>query len=890
MSISTIDAQNVSANKLQKTYLEGSVEVTFDIVSQWEGYYNANVTIKNVGNTKIDNWYISISLKDKIENIWNAKITEENEKSYIIKNVEWNQDINKGKSIQFGITCKGDFEKFPSSCSLLEGITEINLDKVNINYNTDYSWEKGYNGRINITNNMDKDIEDWVIEFDLKDEIVNIWDANIISHIQNHYVIGCPNSKQNIKVGETVTVGFSVENAKSDKTISNFKIMQHKPIENSKDGELIELTSNKKEVMQNNNVIFYAKLNSNKKKLYIMDLQTKEIITELKDDGDYENNGDDIQGDGIWSGRYNFINKIYSRDDDDNRSNILSNEVIIIFIPSITNNDLDNREYVASKIKEVFDLYEGDCIQKSNDLVQNSNNMNGIDNVEELKATFDELLNKLESEGHIQNFTYDNESGIYKCAYQNGNNFFVSLGDILFGDDSTFKYKTEIDSDYSGYSAVIMNAFENEKYRMEFYEELVNDWQEKGMAIEYDDVVTVSDMKNKLSHKDIIMLSGHGYRSMGKSYFCLMDESVSKERTISYSDDIAAGRVVDSYFTSGSAYCINDLFFKHYYNSGQLKGSFIFSEACTFMGESKVDSDNLSYYNDDIDNSFAETLLECGAESVVGFFNSVMADYSREFMVYYFEKLLEGKTSDEAFECAVKEYGKSDYEYRKPSFWEYLVDRHAFEKMGYLAFPVFDGNKEATLIKNIFSEDWESPLQRLCFYPVNWRCIGDVRVISNLGEIVARGSKMAFISTGIGSKEGEEIYDDLDNLQGSVMYQTVRNLKNDIIEFDYDFISEEPMEFVNTEYDDKFEVQILDIDNNILSSSILETVNTSNWKYIEGINFDGGDDTVYHTDWKKGTIDISQYHDKVIKIKFLVYDVGDSQFDSAVVLDNIIIR
>lgn len=473
-------------------------------------------------------------------------------------------------------------------------------------------------------------------------------------------------------------------------------------------------------------------------------------------------------------------------------------------------------------------MYEGDCIQKSNDLVQNSNNMNGIDNVEELKATFDELLNKLESEGHIQNFTYDNESGIYKCAYQNGNNFFVSLGDILFGDDSTFKYKTEIDSDYSGYSAVIMNAFENEKYRMEFYEELVNDWQEKGMAIEYDDVVTVSDMKNKLSHKDIIMLSGHGYRSMGKSYFCLMDESVSKERTISYSDDI--------------------------------------------------------------DNSFAETLLECGAESVVGFFNSVMADYSREFMVYYFEKLLEGKTSDEAFECAVKEYGKSDYEYRKPSFWEYLVDRHAFEKMGYLAFPVFDGNKEATLIKNIFSEDWESPLQRLCFYPVNWRCIGDVRVISNLGEIVARGSKMAFISTGIGSKEGEEIYDDLDNLQGSVMYQTVRNLKNDIIEFDYDFISEEPMEFVNTEYDDKFEVQILDIDNNILSSSILETVNTSNWKYIEGINFDGGDDTVYHTDWKKGTIDISQYHDKVIKIKFLVYDVGDSQFDSAVVLDNIIIR
>ena len=61
------------------------------------------------------------------------------------------------------------------------------------------------------------------------------------------------------------------------------------------------------------------------------------------------------------------------------------------------------------------------------------------------------------------------------------------------------------------------------------------------------------------------------------------------------------------------------------------------------------------------------------------------------------------------------------------------------------------------------------------------------------------------------------------------------------------------MEYLGSKYDDKFEIQILDENNQILYNNILESVNKSDWFKITDINF----------------------------------DVGDSNYDSAVAIDNI---
>ena len=113
----------------------------------------------------------------------------------------------------------------------------------------------------------------------------------------------------------------------------------------------------------------------------------------------------------------------------------------------------------------------------------------------------------------------------------------------------------------------------------------------------------------------------------------------------------------------------------------------------------------------------------------------------------------------------------------------------------------------------------------------------------------AYDNNMVFLSTGIGSQPDIGFSE----TQGSTLSQKIYNKNNKTLEFTYNFISEEPMEYLGSKYDDKFEIQILDENNQILYNNILESVNKSDWFKITDINF----------------------------------DVGDSNYDSAVVIDNI---
>ena len=97
------------------------------------------------------------------------------------------------------------------------------------------------------------------------------------------------------------------------------------------------------------------------------------------------------------------------------------------------------------------------------------------------------------------------------------------------------------------------------------------------------------------------------------------------------------------------------------------------------------------------------------------------------------------------------------------------------------------------------------------------------------------------------------------------------------------------MEYVGSQFDDAFGIQIVE-GNKTVVNQIFESINTSTWYPVSGINFDGGDDTVFHTKWKEATVDISKYAGKVIKLYFVIYDVGDSIYDSACLLDNITIN
>ncbi|HKQ52559.1 MAG TPA: hypothetical protein VJT74_09330 [Pyrinomonadaceae bacterium] len=108
--------------------------------------------------------------------------------------------------------------------------------------------------------------------------------------------------------------------------------------------------------------------------------------------------------------------------------------------------------------------------------------------------------------------------------------------------------------------------------------------------------------------------------------------------------------------------------------------------------------------------------------------------------------------------------------------------------------------------------------------------------------------------------------------------------------FDFDFISEEFPEFVNTPFDDSFRAVITTSDNQMTFAEV--SVNQSGgYKLIGDCGFPGGDTTCGHTGWTTGSVDLSAYAGTntpiTVELLFSAIDAGDNIYDTHVLIDNI---
>ena len=208
----------------ESVYKGENFEVKFMLTDYWNDGYNAKIIIENTGKTIIENWSLEFDYNGTISNIWNATISKEESGKYIIKNNVWNQDIEVGKSAEFGISGQENFKGFPQKYNLLGGSTTVDEEKYSITYHLDSDWDDGFTGSISITNNMSSAIEDWGLEFDYDRQITDIWNASIESHDGNHYVIKNAGHNSNIEAGKTVSFGFKGTGGISDNKPYNYKM------------------------------------------------------------------------------------------------------------------------------------------------------------------------------------------------------------------------------------------------------------------------------------------------------------------------------------------------------------------------------------------------------------------------------------------------------------------------------------------------------------------------------------------------------------------------------------------------------------------------------------------------------------------------------------------
>ena len=185
-------------------------EVDVSINSAWGNHANLDFTITNTGNEKIDNWYITFDLAYSIENIWGAQFFETNGAGvYTIKNMGFNQDIQPGQSVNFGMTVASSgndlVSEYPSFYLLNTRKALVESSSYFLSYQEYSNWEAGFNGALLITNKAGDAIEDWQISFSSNRVITNVSNAEL-SLDEDSIIIDNNGSNQNINPYSTLNL------------------------------------------------------------------------------------------------------------------------------------------------------------------------------------------------------------------------------------------------------------------------------------------------------------------------------------------------------------------------------------------------------------------------------------------------------------------------------------------------------------------------------------------------------------------------------------------------------------------------------------------------------------------------------------------------------------
>ena len=585
---------------------------------------------------------------------------------------------------------------------------------------------------------------------------------------------------------------------------------------------------------------------------------------ELKDDGgfNYGTSKDDIPSDGVYTAQYTVSSDANADITFDARAvvgtnTVKTNEVVIFAYYELTDEQIALMDEVEAGISQVMK-------QADESLPE------GASNDDRTQARFDAVMNYLQSkteEGVIEALSGEREGGNISFSYTE-----TGIGGGAMCDDSAFESGTEIkgsseprgtapadimtlSSDTTGINyisyhekALVLHYYaENEGWSGQ-YLPTTNTLSDAGFDTTHRYSATINDYKS-LKGYQFVMVDSHG--STYAHWFTTTpvictNEGVTSDNQKSYSSDLFKNRIVKV----GGKYWIRPDFFTFYYDQGHEMNCEIFHLAIC----------KGAYGN----TRLVDAINDAGANAVIAYTDTVTVGYDIAILQDALSTLLEGNSISNSLAYAKSQNGNQD-----PSTG---------------AVPNYYGSGSAKIHSDLrngnFDNVWDYLSDGISF----WEEYGDARSIFKLSGIVPNSfPKMSIISSGFGSQNDETT---------SCIYQTIL-VPNDAstISFTYDVVSEEPMEYVGTRYNDTFDFEILDIDGNILETLASESVNGSMWYAVNGIDFPGGDDTTYHTRWQTVTSDaISKYRNELVVIRAIVRDAGDSIYDTAALVDSVAIN
>jgi hypothetical protein len=643
-------------------------------------------------------------------------------------------------------------------------------------------------------------------------------------------------------------------------------------------------------------VYFYAELDGTASNVKLLASDKQTVLAELKDDGLYSTSGDDLSNDNIYSCILPVDTSAQQRltyyVKGEGKTNLLSDSVNVDVITPLTNDELQGIDTVAETLE---------TLRESQDYLDMS--------ISDRSDAVLEELTDLVSQELIDEETiyYDEEASIITFMYSSGIlggerlvDFSPLVGGISTSQDRSVSNSIQNVQAYasSASQSILGNAKilyawgdpTSDKWSSAYTkcQAFETDWSNRGFSVSLDSDVTISDMKS-LKNENLVYVAAHGLYTTFKynqQYWLFIETSSDKitapgvylleksttSKDAQYADDLKKGRIV---IVNGE-YVVLPGFFDKHYKSGDLANTIMFWGSCEYMGK-----------NNSVKYDWPDVLNKKSVKANIGFHNSNYIWYHYNLLDTFVGGLVDGSTVQDALNQATALHGTDDVIWYNSQdlggdsdWWDKFLQWVGINEThphSPAAYPILQGDGTAKLINTEFENgSFENGSS-------GWNTSGDVRILSQLSTVVPQhGSKMALLTTGIGSQESEY----LEATEGSVLSQTfVIPSNGNTLSLKYDVISEEPMEFVGSEFDDKLLIQI--VSSGSTTEIVREEVNTSTWLPISGIDFEGGDSTTFHTGWKTVTVDLSAYKGQSVTLKIVVYDVGDSIYDTAAVIDDV---
>jgi hypothetical protein len=595
-------------------------------------------------------------------------------------------------------------------------------------------------------------------------------------------------------------------------------------------------------------------------------------ITSMVDDANYYVSGDDIMGDGIYTAKLNILPDT-------------SNDLSYYAIVHTVNGEFVTDECIIRCSDAASDIALINCVNRALHDLYESDEYLLMTNEERIDAFYDLLYDI--AENGISPYSYslvDPDSIEYDVfnneilfRYSNGIPAFivVDLPDYSeFADMSTQQYNGNFLLLYSIYPNPVpagTSGYSNASIRNSDYANMPNLLPDN-VESEFIDNFSVSNIRSGLEGHSMVLIGAHGGMNTNpvtgvyETYFTTIDDTVNSNQAAL--DDIIAGRIAVNAASTG--YRIYPEFFSYYYEEGDFDGCIFGCQGCRFLGT--TESPNLI---------FADQMLELGAEAVYGNENKVMIDYGRAILNELIPLYYGGESIGQALDLATDTVAENDDEWYFSIYGCYPTPDDTEPNPG---TPHIIGDEEYCLSsRGIVNGNFETS-RNSTFYIYGWGMTGDCRIGNQLGPIrPSLGTHMAMISTGIGS--GQRRY--LSGSDESYISQSVMLPDNaEELVFSYNLVSEEPMEYVGSVFDDTF-IVIIAPENGDPIVVEQNSINTAHWNSVSGINFAGGDNTVYQTGWQERSVPVSEYAGENITIYFVVSDTGDSAYDTMALIDNV---